>query len=225
MIFKGASTNSGFIQQRKYADDIRAANATPINPMKFFSVPSGEMKQLTFNNRLGATAVICAINQRDALLRSPSYVGVNIVSANTITISNISPSIVGGNAYPGMNYIYNAAQDWLKAGVKFRLQGSANNDGKTFLATAVTITGANMVINIDTVNGSSATNEVIASTTPIKVIPFQCVEIMDVLDGDSISIDLKANNIMVENSVDFYVYTLTVPSASAINAIRAYIIY
>jgi hypothetical protein len=225
MIFLGSGTNNAFRQFKRTAAEIIAANAiTAINPVKFFSVPTGEMKNIMFKNSLGANATIAAVNQKDMQKRAASYVGISISSPTSITLINAVQTSVNGLITPGYEYIYNAAQEWLKPGTKFKLQGTASNDNKTFLATAVSFSGANMTITIDTTNGAAATNEIISSIAPVKVIPFQVVDLFDVLDGDSISIDLRANNITVENSVDFYVYTFTTLATSTVNAIRAYVI-
>ena len=225
MIFLGSGTNVAFQQKKKTAAEILAAGAvSSLAPVKFFSVPSGEMKSLMFNNNLGAHATIAAVNHKDMQKRAVSYVGVNIAATNIITLVNAEQTVTNGIMTPGMNYTYNASQEWLQVGTKFKLQGSTSNDNKVFLINAITIAGPNITIGLDTTNGAAAVNEVIANTSPIKVIPFQVVDLFDVLDGDSIAIDLRANNITVENSVDFYVYTLTTPPTSTVNAIRAYIV-
>jgi hypothetical protein len=229
MIFIGAGNRNAFKQEKRTAQEIVTAVATSSqNPLKFFGVPSGEVKNIMFKNNLGAHATIAAVNKQDMLKRAASYGGISIAANNVITFINPQQTIVSGQVFPATNDIYNAAQEWLQVGTKFKLQGSVNNDNRVFVVASIAITGANMAITLN-INpaaggGAQAANEVIAATAPIKLIPFQVVDLFDVLDGDSISIDLRANNITLENHVDFYVYTLSAPQASSVNAIRAYIL-
>lgn len=220
MIFKGSSNNSAIGFFKKTAADVITGNAiSPANPLKFFSMPNGDLKSVMFKNTMGKVVILCAINRKDIQERLPASVGA-VITPTTVTLSNFTPVVTT----PKVNqYSYNNAQDWLRTGVDFKLQGTVSNDKNVFIVSTVVTTGASSVITLDTVNGASGVAETILPTAPVTIIPFECVPLFEIMDGDSISIDLKSNVIEGNNLVDFYVYCLGgAPTTSTINGIRAY---
>jgi hypothetical protein len=219
MIFKGNSNipNLGFF--KRTAQEVIAANATsPKNPLKFFSLPTGNIKTLTFKNTMGKLVMVCGVNKLDREERRPTAVGA-VITNNSITLSNFTPSAL----IPSHAYDTSTFQTWLlPGGTKFKLQGTANNDSNVFAANTVVTTGSNTVITLDTTNGAAGVAETIPSTAPVLCIPFEVVPLFEILDGDSITWDMKANLIETGVSVDFYIYSDGSPSTSNINGIRAY---
>ena len=219
MIFKGSSNlpNLGFF--KRTAQEVLAANATsPKNPLKFFSLPTGDIKTLTFKNTMGKMVMVCAVNKLDLKERVPTAVGA-VVTTNSITLSNFTPSAL----IPSHAFAVSTIQTWLlPSGTKFKLQGTANNESNVFVSNTVVTTGSNTVITLDTTNGASGVAETIPSTSPVLCIPFEVVPLFEILDGDSITWDMRSNLIDTGVSVDFYIYSDGSPSTSNINGIRAY---
>jgi hypothetical protein len=180
----------------------------------------GTSKSILFKNTIGQTMMVAFAKSPNLVpdkIPGPdfSFVGAVFSSAGTITVTSADVAATISPALSG-----NSIGNW-KPGASFRVRGTTSNNNKTFVITSV----VGNVITVDTTLGSTPANESISNSFPVLFYQISLVDAFEIVDGDSISLDLHMNTMDISGetgSTDVYIYPVGVVTASTTNAFRIY---